>query len=380
MIRLVSFVLLCSLTGMANAFSVDGPEGGGRDAIDHFLNSPRWAATQGSLLETGQPGFGGGLEYAFDDSFCDLTFVEEVSCDEIKAAFRDGLSRWSEGHPDITFAAVEGDIAEIRIIAAGPDEFLPFFSRAVHGYTITYARPEVSFAATNGQLISPAGGRIEKAEIRFNTALTYTLDAHADCSDCVHFPSLVLHEVGHVLGIGHPDELAKYNLDTDEIAGNVMMIDCESPTNGLFQTTSIDLSAVSIGQTAGDPADWTHGLSPDDEAARNALYPNCGITPLARQGRWGAFRLEPHGQATLTTGHNTEKEARASLKQACTQTDQCKNISVFQGCIAIGSTGLGDYLVGHGSAPANTRQDAKSRCRSEFGRDCIILKSACATD
>ena len=57
-------------------FVVEGPRGGGRDALDHLERAPRWALSTGILVDTQARGLGGGLEYSIDDSLCGLRFID----------------------------------------------------------------------------------------------------------------------------------------------------------------------------------------------------------------------------------------------------------------------------------------------------------------
>lgn len=275
----------------AVAFTVEGPYRGGKNAIDHLIQSPRWVANPQSFLSAQERGLGKGLEYSFDDSLCSLTFDEpSVTCADIRNAVISVFSIWSDGHPAIQFRNVSDLVkpafplaalgltdqgAEIDIFAASPEHFPLFRNKEVHGHTFYYTRKAGPFLSTNGDFIAPEGGQYQSADIRFNLANTYTLNPDSDCQNCVYFLSLALHEVGHVLGIGHPDALAEYNLDSDETPGNEIRINCHAPASGLKYSPNLDLSAVSMGFGVERPDRWLNGLSQDDLAARNALYPDC---------------------------------------------------------------------------------------------------------
>ncbi|MCF6329176.1 MAG: peptidase M10A and M12B matrixin and adamalysin, partial [Henriciella sp.] len=68
------------------AFVVEGPRGGGVDAKDHLERSPRWGLTSGSMVNTGERGLGGGLEFAIDASVCTMTFIDGADCSSIHVA------------------------------------------------------------------------------------------------------------------------------------------------------------------------------------------------------------------------------------------------------------------------------------------------------
>lgn len=297
MLKRVTPFLLAGLTALpCHAFTVEGPKGGGKTALDHFLNAPRWIANTDSLITSGTRGLGGGLEYVLDDSLCELQFVEtDLTCEDIKSAFRQALAVWSEGHPDLNFTDVSSEVrasfplaalgetdqgAEIDVFAARPAQFPPFLNSATHAFTFFYTKQGGAYRSTNGRIIAPSDGWIESADIRFSTTTRYTLGPTTDCQPCISFPALALHEIGHALGIGHADEMPQYNLDTDSMPGNAMHIDCQQPENGLKNIPDIDGNAISIGQNVGHWEQWQRGLSFDDLAARNALYPNCNIKTI----------------------------------------------------------------------------------------------------
>ena len=224
-------------------FVVEGPREKAADALTALRDAPRWGLSTGSLVNTGERGLGGGLEYAIDDSVCALEFIDRPSCDDIHLAISEALTEWGSGHPMLRFSDVTGQVipafplaafsesaqgAEIDFFGATPARFPPFQAELTTGYTLFYERPQDSLVLTNGSVIG-GPSRIESADVRFNASRCYYLDSTKGQPACIHFTSLVLHEISHALGIGHPEEQFGFNLDTDTVANNEIEINCRAP-------------------------------------------------------------------------------------------------------------------------------------------------------
>lgn len=397
--RFVFVFILTLITSMtANAFTVEGPYRGGTDAIDHLMNSARWADGENSFVETGERGLGGGIEYTFDESLCDLRFEDDTSCEDVKLALHEAFAMWTEGHPRLFFTDVTGLVepafplaamqrpdqgAELDIFASPPSRFPPFQRPTVHGYTFYYTRFGETLRMTNGSTMIPSGGRYESADIRFNTASLYTMDPASDCQRCVHFPSLALHEIGHVLGIGHPDELAQFNLDTDNSPENAVNIDCTNPSAGLRYLPNIDGAAIAIGKDVHSSGRWLRGPTYDDIAARDALYPHCEIADRERFVRsWGGLARTDTGQTVLISGQSSEERAKDVTLETCEQNHgaSCEFLSAFNACIAYASDGRGGYAFAEREKSSEARAVAALECQEDTGRMCTITGQACAFD
>ena len=73
--------------------------------------APRFPNNHKSFRKDKIIGLGGGIEYAFDDSFC--TWLKhamrngDVSCRQLKLATHTALAKWSEKHPVVFFIPVQ---------------------------------------------------------------------------------------------------------------------------------------------------------------------------------------------------------------------------------------------------------------------------------
>ncbi|MEM1410643.1 MAG: DUF4189 domain-containing protein, partial [Pseudomonadota bacterium] len=378
-------------------FAVEGPRGGADTAIEHLKQAPRWAAGSTAFLETGERSLGGGLEYSIDESVCAMDFVDRAPCSAIHTALEKALEEWGSGHPSLFFIDVTDDVrpafplaamgqagqgAEIDFFGSTASEFPPFRSPFLTGYTIFYERLSGPYRLTNGAL-SQAGSRIESADVRFNASRCYYLDPALAEPECVHFPSLVLHEVAHALGIGHPEDRIAMNLDTDRNPSNEIRIDCNEPTRGLIPSIRYDGAAVSMGRDVQGPGRWHRGLTWDDVAARDALYPDCGIQRLERfSGAWGAVAIAEDGQMGRAGNQVSAEIAEALSLARCQQTGGrlCRLVAAFDGCFAY-AEGFGGG-AGHARSPRSdhARVDAVLACAENGGSDCRVSLAFCAFD
>lgn len=377
------------------AFVVEGPRQPAPDALSNIANAPRWTANTGSLLDTGERGLGGGVEYAVDPSVCAMRFLDGSDCGVVTAAIALALDEWASGHPAINFVDVTarrapafplarfGDSAqgaEIDFFGSTGREFPPFFNTNTTGYTIFYERPKAEIQLTNGTS-AQGPAEIESADIRFNAARCFYIDTQKGRPDCVHFPSLVLHEVAHALGIGHPEERVGLNVDTDLDPANEMVIDCNAPLSGLKASPNYSGASIAIGRDVQGPGRWRRGLTWDDVAARDVLYPHCGIERIERfSEQWGAFAISSDGFEGRAQFEGRPDIAAGKAKARCeasSQRSQCHVVAEFQGCFAYAADGRGS--AGHAKAQRSdhARVDAVLAC-ADGGADCRVTADFCA--
>lgn len=387
-------LILLLLAVPAFGFVVEGPRRPALSALAHLATAPRWAGSDGAMLATGARGLGGGLEYVLDDSLCELRFIDGTSCEARKTALRETLDQWASGHPSIWFADITGRVApsfplaaadlteqggEIDFFGSTAAEFPIFSNPGTTGYTVFYERPQADMVMTNGKRLAGPIGVIESADVRLNAELCYYLDVDKAVAACVHFSSLLLHEISHALGIGHPEENVHLNLDSDNIPGNEIKIDCQAPERGLIVTTDYDGAAAAHGRDVQGPGRWRRGLTWDDVAARDALYPNCGIERIERAPpSWGAFALAANGAMGISRFAVSGDMASADALAKCeTQGSTCRIVSQFNGCFAFAANKDGAFGHAQSSRSDHARVDAVLACR-EVGEDCRVTVDFCA--
>lgn len=270
----------------SGAFVVEAGNTPHVDPREALAIAPRWSMSDAALADGGAPGLGGGLEISIDESVCrELKLIDPAPCSEIRALLVGAANRWTEDHPVLRFVDVSDRVpvkilpddvvaspgamgAEIDVAVEDAELLTGLHSARVAADARNFYLQAVPVIASNGAPLPRARGRVVSADIRLNRGMCFYLDPAHEREACMHLPSVMMHEITHVLGLDHPDERPHRNLARTTGAA------CDYRPVRFRLHPEHDHLSVSNGHWTG-PGYWVRGLSDDDRAGRDALYPPC---------------------------------------------------------------------------------------------------------
>lgn len=278
--------LTLTLASPAGAFSLLPDVRSGRADVD-LAGATRWSA--GAADPAGfDATLSDGIQVAVEETFAEelgATIAEgAIVRDTIIAALRAWQTPELRFDIDFSRVPVEGvgrpqDGFELDIFAVPG-------THPVFGGLVFFGIVQVNWASgldvlwTNGEL--GTGFRTLKADLFINIdtvgALTQFLPA---AMRPAALQRLLMHEIGHTLGFGHPNtpEVGQANYDTDGDPFNVMRIDPRMPFAGVDYSENRSELAIMSNRREAHRAIFFTELQDDDRGGRDVLYPStvrCG--------------------------------------------------------------------------------------------------------
>lgn len=215
-----------------------------------------------------------------------MNFPEKPTCARVHEVILEAGRKVARDHPFIRFTDVSSLVPPAELSAETPGrqgaeiDFFAVDRKTMdrHGagnaaYTSFYVDFEKEPLSTNGTTLV-ASARTTSVDITFATDQCFYIDDPEPEEGCIHFGSMVMHELMHAMGLDHPQEFPGVNFDTDDDPENKMVIDCRDPMSGLRLSGKVTPHTVTNHFTTGDE-NWRTGLTPDDRAGIAFLYPVC---------------------------------------------------------------------------------------------------------
>lgn len=337
----------------AGAFTISKPEGKATSRTLEFTE--RWDID--AVLD--------GLDYSIHDSICkDVRFVDGSTCEEIKAAVRSTFDLWAKGHAYLHFNDVtathpiftrrgQSGVREIGVSSMSAAE------RNGLDWTRSDLGEVIGLAHTSSLSRRRGGSAIKEAGVMVNDKFCFYLDfaridwdAQKSCravdgegaGSAHEFRAVLAHEIGHALGLDHPDLEGSVNFDDDDVRDNPIKIDCMSPSANLRVSPNISVFSV-MNRSPDYPIG--RGLSYDDLAGRDFLYPACETQPhefdATPQAPYAAVvAYAPDGDMESGALRSASWDAVSSVRSAL---DRCHEKYGVANCRYVGGSRLFIYAT-----------------------------------
>jgi len=273
--------------------------------------APRWNAEPhlGTGLHDGlqvavHPDVAGDLEVAPDD------------VPRLEQAIEDAFGMWE--NDALGFEIDHGSALALRGTGVGSeiDVFTVPGGDPVFAGTSFFGMAHVIWEFAPDRLLSSgrreSGYVITGADIFLNA--TRLLETQQEFGLPIEIVALALtrlfaHEVGHTLGLGHPNEQRNFDYDSDPF--DIEVVDAADPFSSLIASSSFDTEAILSNAPCGPVlqpcgALFFQALRPDDRLGRDVLYavPEAGVSLLGSVafGTLAALGLAHRGRGRFPSG------------------------------------------------------------------------------
>lgn len=246
------------------------------------VGAPRWSAA--AHPEIGFAGLEGGIHVAVVDGFAETLALrvtgraEPADVADLEAAVLAAFAAWT--NPALAFVIDfdgpaergPGAGAEIDLVAV-PGTDPVFAGNTFFGLASWQTAELEQRELANGTVLR--GPALIGVDIFLNVdRIAAVAPLFTREQQLAAIQRLLMHEIGHAIGLNHPNQFPQANLDTDDDPLNEMVIDPFDPFADLIQSPNVDGDAVmSNSPTSGIGALLFTALRNDDRGGRDVLYP-----------------------------------------------------------------------------------------------------------
>lgn len=246
--------------------------------------SARWDAAPHA--PTGGAGLHDGIQVAIEPGLAETLIAASLGSvgpgdvADLERTIRAAFAAWES--PVLAFAiAFDGPVDRGTAVGQEVDVFVvpgtdPAFTSTGAIAGVTFFSPEdvPDRLLTNGATL--AGLAYDRTDIFLNSTniALFAGIFPTRAEKLAALQRLLMHEIGHAIGLGHPNEFPGANYDTDGDPSNPLVIDPVDPLAGLILSPAVDPDAVMSNLPATIPGALVlTALRNDELGGRDALYP-----------------------------------------------------------------------------------------------------------